>query len=170
MISVATCGEIKSKAFVGGKPKVLHYQKSHSQETLFPREQYFQKSGRILDILSCNRLRVDTGKIEEFVLIGLMDISEKFNPELRNTIINHMRSHYKGEHVLLYLPKDFQAQELEHNHAFAVSNDQLINAATLKDGMGIIPPSGKYSKILRSFLLKQMDSAVEGKLGIWKKY
>jgi hypothetical protein len=160
---------VKGTVIVGGVPREVQYEVKRTNAALFPREDYLQKTGRIIEVNGPNRVLVETGgRTEEFQLIGLMDISPVFNPDLRKNLTEEIAKRYKRKNAKIYIPKAYQELGLEFNHAFLISEQALINSEILENGLGVIADAQNFYYPLKEFFTAKMHEAAEKKIGLWK--
>jgi hypothetical protein len=153
---------------VGGALRPTTYTVTSTQKALFTRENYHLKAGKISQILGTNSLRIDTGiRSEEFSLIGLMDFSPETNGKLRRKIMKILEKSYAGRQAMIYVPRNYRKQGLRHNHAYIITQNQLINSEVLRKGWGILPPSQDFSPTLQLAFSKIMNEAMESRKGLW---
>lgn len=161
-------GNFQSQVIVGGSLQKAQYNVVRSQRSWFDRENYSQKSGVVQNVVSPNTIHVQTAnRLEEFQLIGLMDISHEFNASLRQQIVDSMEQRLIGRKVMLHQPRDYQRKNLHHNHVFLMQGSNFINSQLLKEGLGILTTNHKIDPFLKSHFQKMMETASREGLGLW---
>lgn len=171
-IIISTCfsdDAMRGTVIVGGVPREVQYNVTKTNFALFPKEDYLQKTGNIVEVRGPNSVLVKTGNItEEFQLIGIMDISPVFNPDLRKNLTTELAKRYEKKKAKIYIPKNYLELDLEFNHAFLITNQSLINAEILENGLGVMAEDQDFYYPLKEFFATKMHEAADKKLGLWK--
>lgn len=160
--------EFDAKVMVGGNVRKARYKISHTRQNLFDRKEYSSNSGKVIKVLGPNRFLVQTdSRTQEFVLIGLMDLSPGINGSLRTRLMQKISRIYLGKELRFYTPKDFKDQGLSYNHAYVLQGEKMVNNHLLKEGLGIVPANLKIKPLFKEHFHKLTEKAASEGQGIF---
>ena len=152
--SYAAEKQFEGMVFVGGQARPTTYTVNSSKETIFSREKYSMKIGKVVGISSPNTLRVETSsRTEDVILIGLMDPSSEYNQPLRARLVEALGQKFLNRKVKIYNPREYQDWSLLPNHGFIISDNRLAQAEILEEGLGF---SG-HSKMFESEIMEEFE-------------
>ena len=159
-------GQIESVIFVNGKARKANYSVSKTKKALFSRENYTQKTARLVEVVSPNVLRIEnSGRQEEVQLIGLMDMSPKAHGKMRAEIQKKISRKLNNKSLKVYTPKN--ASKEEYNHSYIMVGKILVNSELLREGLGVMTPDSSVDPLLLPQFEKFMNEAVEKQRGVW---
>lgn len=161
----ATEKQFAGMVFVGGQARPTTYTVNSSRESIFNRDKYSIKVGKVVGISSPNTLRVETtSRTEDVILIGLLDPSSDYNQPLRARLMEALRKRFLNRKVKIYNPKQYQDWDLLPNHGFIISDNRLAQAEILEKGWGFSSHSKMFEpEIMNEFRNLMLEASSLGR-------
>jgi len=160
--------QVEGLVFVGGQARPAIYTVKSSQQSMFSREKYSVRSGKVVGVASPNTLRVQTPqRTEEVILIGMMDLSGTTNQQLRSHLMSTLTNRFLHREVKVFHPREYENWNLLPNHGFVISGNRLVQAELLEDGLGFSSHSKSFEPELMAEFHNLMQVAVQKGKGVF---